>query len=159
MKPGGSALKLFLDTNVLYDYFAGRDPFFANAERLVIMKIFGDAELITSSQSYADIFYSLKKHRDSALIQNAFNDSLGVFSICSLDADDIKAACEMGWQDFEDALIAVSAKKVGADYLVTRDRSFEQSPVQVRSPSEIIQMMSDRGFSYAPVNLQEVDIE
>ena len=41
----GNAMRVFVDTNVLFDILAQRKPFFESAEKLVIMQMFGDAEL------------------------------------------------------------------------------------------------------------------
>ena len=151
-------MKLFLDTSILYDYFAGREPFYQNALQLFIMRMFGDVDLTASGKSYTDIFFSLKKYKEPQLIQQAFTDTLEVLSICSLDADDIRSACKLNWLDFEDALMAVSAEKVGADYLVTRDVGIRHSKVPTKTPEEIIAIMKERGLTYRDIDISELDL-
>lgn len=86
-------------------------------------------------------------------------DSLDVFTVCSLEGEDIRAACNLGWSDFKDALIEVSAQKVDADYLVTRDDGFERSRIPVRNPEQIIEMLKERGLIYEAVDLDSLDFE
>jgi len=147
-------LKLFLDTNVLMDYIAQRSLFYEEAKTLTIMQVFGDVKLYASGKSYTDIFYSMKKSIDSQIIQGLFIESLSVFDICSLESDDIKAACELAWPDFEDALITVCAKKVAADYLVTRDSRLKPAGIPLCTPTQIIEMMRERGLTYTTVDLE-----
>ena len=152
-------MRVFLDTNVLFDYISRRLPYHVDAQTLVVMKAFGDIELVVSGKSYTDVFYILKRQMDAYEVQASIKDSLDIFEICSLEADDIKAACELGWSDFEDALIEISARKVGVDYLVTRDGRFAQSHVDIKTPRQIIEMFEQRGLSYAEAGLDSDDFE
>jgi len=48
----------------------------------------------------------------------------------------------MGWKDFEDAVQAVCASKVGADYIVTRDlHDFRGASVPVRTPAQVLTLL------------------
>lgn len=62
-------MRLLLDTSVLIDLFARRRPFFADCERLLTMRAFGDAEPWVSAKSYTDVFHVLKKAFDAATVQ------------------------------------------------------------------------------------------
>ena len=48
-------MRVFLDTNVLVDFYARREPFFQYAKLLWIASYFEDVELWASSQSFVDI--------------------------------------------------------------------------------------------------------
>ncbi|MCL1890688.1 MAG: PIN domain-containing protein [Coriobacteriia bacterium] len=152
-------MRLFLDTNVLFDYISGREPFFYDAQALALMKTFGDVELSVSGKSYTDVFYVLRKYRNSQQVQQSFVNSLELFDVCSLEQDDLTAACGLGWQDFEDALIATSAQKAGADYLVTRDAAFERSLVPAKTPEQIVELFAEQGLSFAEIDLAAVDAD
>ena len=146
-------MKLTLDTNILLDFFAGQPEFFQNAQNLMIMRAFGDAELFVSANSFTDAFYILKKYMSPQKLQDSFVDSLAFVNICSLDRDDIKAACELAWTDFEDALMTVCAKKVAVDYIVTRDSRLKPAGIPLCTPTQIIEMMRERGLTYTTVDL------
>ncbi len=105
-------MKVLLDTNVLIDYFAKRDPFYKDAYRLRVMHEFGDVELWASIQSYSDIAYILRGTVDSQKLQEAFLASLSFLRVCSLSQDDLEEACRAGWDDLEDCLIEQCAKKL-----------------------------------------------
>lgn len=133
-------MRLLLDTSALIDLFARRQPFFADCERLLTMRAFGDAELWVSAKSYTDVFYLLKKAFDAATVQKMFLKSLEHMNVCSIDGNDIARAASLAWADFEDCLVYVAAEKVKADYVVTRDAGgFSASRIPVRSASEFFE--------------------
>lgn len=130
-------MRLLVDTNVLLDIFLAREPFVADARKLLVMEQFRDAELWTSVQSYTDLFYIGSKAHGSERMQKMMEEVLPLFKICSLDQTDIRAALGTGWKDFEDCLIWRAAKKVKADYIITRNtRDFSHSDIPALTPSE-----------------------
>ena len=70
-----------------------------------------------------------------------------------LTGSDIEAAVRLGWDDFEDCLIALSASKAGAEYLITRDaKGFSRSPVPPVSPQGWLDLMQEQeGVTFASV--------
>jgi predicted nucleic acid-binding protein len=146
-------MRLLLDTNVLIDYFASREPYVQDALRLRIMQEFGDVELWASIQSFADIAYVLRNETDTRKLQDAFLASLDFLRVCALDQDDLKMACREQWVDFEDCLIEQCSRKVKAEFLLTRDsRGFSQSTATTLSPAEFFSLISEQyGLTYETV--------
>lgn len=137
-------MRILFDTNVLIDLYANRVPFGSEAQKFLIMKEFGDAEIWASAKSFTDIFYILSKKFDNNRILDAFEESLKWLEICSVDSRDIEKAIEYRWSDFEDCLIYICAQKVKADYLITRDANgFKDSSIPVYSPQEFFQMLEE----------------
>lgn len=148
-------MKVLLDTNVLIDYFARREPFYLDAFKLRIMQEFGDVELWVSVQSFSDIAYILRNEEAGEKLQDAFLGSLGFLHVCSLDQDDLKAVCSRKWPDFEDCLIEQCSQKVRAEFILTRDvEGFARSSITVLSPSEFFSLLSEQyGLTYDTVSL------
>jgi predicted nucleic acid-binding protein len=146
-------MKLLLDTNVLIDYFAQRDPFYADALHLYAMRHFGDAELWASIHSFADISYILRNEAESQTLQDAFLSSLDFLHVCSLTQDDLIAAAQAKWDDFEDCLVEQCAQKIKADYLLSRDKTgFTNAKTKVITPSSFFRALKEeRGLSYEEV--------
>ena len=146
-------MRIFLDTDVLFDLYARRTPFFEDAERLMLMEMVGDAELWVTSESFTVIFYVMRKSVPAGSIQNAFGKSLEFLNVCSTNSDDILAATESAWPDFEDCLIDICARKVKADYLLTRDADgFVRSDTPHPTPSEFFAILETRyGVTYETV--------
>lgn len=149
-----SALRILLDTNVLIDLYTQRPPDGGIAQKLLIMREFGDAELWVSAKSFTDVFYVLHKRYSSKRIQDAFAESLNWLEVCSLDANDIRLATDRAWHDFEDCLISVCAEKVKADIILTRDKKgFTGSSIQCLAPADFFTLLKeDHGVVYEMVD-------
>lgn len=144
-------MKLFLDTNVLIDLFGHRDGFYDDALKLVGSHILGDTTLWSSAKSFTDIFYVLMRcDVDPSALQKAFIASLEFLNVCALDQDDIADAAAQDWPDFEDCLIAISAAKVEADVIITRDEAgFARASIPTYTPDGFFRYLQEaHGISY-----------
>ena len=131
-------MRAFLDTNVLIDLLTERPPEGVEAVKLLAMQELGDVELWASAKSFTDMFYVMRKENPSEVVQQAFIDSLEYLQVCELGCEDIRAAAERRWTDFEDCLIDVCAEKIRADVLLTRDKDgFKQSRLKTASPKQM----------------------
>ncbi len=131
-------MRAFLDTNVLIDLLTERPPEGVEAVKLLAMQELGDVELWASAKSFTDMFYVMRKENPSEVVQQAFIDSLEYLQVCELGREDIRAAAERKWTDFEDCLIDVCAEKIRADVLLTRDKDgFKQSRLKTASPKQM----------------------
>ena len=101
-------MRIFADTNVLFDIFAQREPFKESSYKLMIMQMFDDVEIWTAQQSYLNVFYVLKKAQPASDVQKALFASLEHVNVCTTGHADVQAALQAGWDDVEDALIALS---------------------------------------------------
>lgn len=147
-------MRALLDTNVIIDLFTCRPPEGEAAVKLRVMQEIGDIELWVSAKSFADIFYVMLKDNKSEDIQQTLLQSLEYLDVCSVDAADIREACERSWPDFEDCLVDVCAEKVKADYLLTRDRKgFAKSRQAVFSPKELFDSLeTELGLTYEVID-------
>ncbi len=148
-------MRLLLDTNLLIDYFARREPFFAAWKRLRSAAWFRDVELWASAKSFTDVFYVLAKAIPSADLQKAFLESLSFLHVCSIDENDVASAAKAAWPDFEDCLIAVAARKIGAAFVLTRDvAGFARSSVPARHPDDFFAWLKEtRHIAYEDFEL------
>ena len=145
-------MRALLDTCVLFDIATRRMPF-EDSLRLFLPQAFGDLELWVSAKSYTDIFYVMSKQAESAQVQRAMLKSLEQFNVCSVDKNALVKALEMEWPDFEDCLISVCAEKVEADAIITRDaKGFGRSSVPAMSPTQMFQLLEQRGFCYEEIS-------
>lgn len=148
-------MRLLLDTNLLIDYFARREPFFTAWKRLRSAAWFRDVELWASAKSFTDVFYVLVKAIPSADLQGAFLESLSFLHVCSIDEDDIAQAAKAAWPDFEDCLVTVTAQKIGAMFILTRDvAGFSRSSVPARRPDDFFAWLKEtRRIAYEDFEL------
>lgn len=148
-------MKLLLDTNVLIDFVAEREPYAADVRKLCIASTFGDVQLWVSTQSYADAYYVLRKFASEGEVKEALLATLEFFIPCGTHAADLRPALESDWPDVEDYMIAYSTKRVGAAFLITRGEEMaSKSPVPAYTAGEFLEHLeAEHGLAYEDVKL------
>ena len=68
-------MRVLLDTNVLIGLYTQQPPEGDIAQKLLVMKEFGDVELWVSAKSFTDVSYVLHKTYSSDYVQSAFEES------------------------------------------------------------------------------------
>jgi predicted nucleic acid-binding protein len=148
-------MRLFLDTNVVMDVLTRREPFWEDARRIMVARFYGDVELWTSMQTFADCGYLLRRVAKGSDVRGALRAFSKQCRVAGFSADDLPDALDSGWPDLEDFLIARCAERVRADWLVTRDaKGFAASKVPVLDPAGFLGMMEEtRGIAYEELEL------
>jgi len=132
-------MKVFLDTNVILDVLANREPFVSDSAAVLSLIESRRVEGFVAAHTITTLFYFLRREVGGAKARNVLMDLFRVVEIVAVDQDRIFQALAMDWDDFEDAVQASCAAKVEADYLLTRDRTdFRRSHVPVLSPAEFV---------------------
>lgn len=134
-------MKLFIDTNVVLDVLAQREPWFDDSARLLAHIEQGSASGHIAAHTLTTLHYLLAKHLGQQKTAAALIDLTTLLRVEPVDHLVLQQALALGWRDFEDAVQAVTAAQCQADYLVTRNpRDFKQSLVPVITPSEFLAM-------------------
>ena len=138
-------IKALIDTNVVLDALATREPFHAEAERIFLLAAEEKCQGFVTANSITDIYYLVRKNASEAVARDALRNLLQVFAIVDISGKDCENALESPLDDYEDALVAVCALRIGADYIITRDEDFlrAQSPVCVVAPAEFLKILSN----------------
>lgn len=137
-------MDLFIDTNILIDYFSKRQPFFSDADKLFDMldrKMFNG---IIAAHSVLNLAYVLRKQFDQNTLRSILMSICYVFDVIDVDKQKLVSAIQnTSMKDLEDCVQAECAKYVRADYIVSRDlKDFKNSAVPVITPSQAIQQLN-----------------
>lgn len=136
-------MKVAFDTNVLLDAIAHRDGYEASQE--LIMKVArNELDGVISANSITDIYYIARKTIGDGPARNAIWNLMTVFDVASVTAETCEVALSTPMSDFEDAVLAVCAATNGVNYVVSRDRDFQNDkgcPVRVLSPIDLLEMI------------------
>lgn len=124
-------MKIFIDTNLILDVLAERKPFFKTSKRIWEIVEEGDTKGYLSATTITDIFYIIRKQLGRDNSYDIVKKILMVFNITSVTETDVRKALNLGFKDFEDALQTVCAKKIKADYLITRNKEDFQKGVGI----------------------------
>lgn len=131
-------MKVLVDTNVVLDVLCSRPDFVDHA--LQVFR-YCEANQITgylSALSVPNIVYIMRKELDSEKIREILNILTSIFTVVDLRRQDLMKAAQLPFSDDEDALQAVCAQRIKADYIVTRNiKDFKNSPVPAVKPSEL----------------------
>jgi predicted nucleic acid-binding protein len=138
-------MSIFVDTNVLLDVLAKREPFYADAARIWSLAERGKIESQVSVISFNNIYYVVRRVANRKAAENVLRLLRGVFVAVPLDTQILNQAIDAGFSDFEDAIQFYSAIHSGARYLVTRDPNhFPAAGLAVLSPAEYLAALEDR---------------
>ncbi len=139
-----SRIKVLIDTNVVLDVLARREPHFLAARAIWAYVEGGEIEGVLAAHSITTIAYLLAKALPHLKVQNALTKLLQVFSIAPVERTIILNALALNWHDFEDAVQMSTAESVSADYLVTRNtKDFVSSAtISVLPPDELLVILS-----------------
>ena len=147
----------FVDTNVLIDFLAKREPFFKPACKLVTFAYLGTYDLWMSVPQSTDLFYILTeggKPSRFARVRQSITELLGKVHVFGPTEDDMRHALASDIADYEDALILASAMSVGADVIVTRDAGLANGLIPTRTPEEFFAWLKEKkGVDFAEMRL------
>lgn len=153
--------KIMLDTNVLVDYYLGREPGCSACQRIVSLCV-GQHALYAAAVSLKDVYYLV-----GAMLKRAQRNETGALSeqdavactqiawSCVRQALDVVIVANTGGaecldafvcrsvhDDFGDNLVLAAARSVGADFLVTGDERLAlHSPVGTLSPTAMANLL------------------
>lgn len=139
-------MKFFLDTNVVIDYLAKRQPFAEDANRMITLCCQRGDELCMSALSFTTVYYVLKKqygHKQLLVLLSELNN---LFTVCAVDGQIMQQALISEFTDFEDAVQCYTASACNASVIVTRNvKDFSHSPFLAKTPAEILELL--QGYS------------
>jgi len=135
-------MRLFLDTNVILDVLADRDPWFRDSAAVLSLVDDPGVDGFLAAHSVTTLCYLASKPLGPDQTTAALLDLLDHLTVTPLDQDLLVRALSLGWPDPEDAVQAISAQRAKADYLVTRNASdFGSSTVPVVTPSQLLAVL------------------
>lgn len=131
---------IFLDTNVLMDILANRQPFYKSSSEIYKLGLRKKVVLFTSSNTISTLHYLLKKFTTEENIRKSLDEVTTVLSIIPVDINIIKKSLKSNHKDFEDAIQIVSAQSINnMDCIVTRDlKDYKFAEINVLTPDDFL---------------------
>jgi predicted nucleic acid-binding protein len=123
-----------------------RQPFDDEAKAVFSAFGAGKFEPYVTANSFTDIFYIIKrlKRYSVAEIKTVLVKLMKNVNVIPLTGADCSDAFELPMDDFEDAVIAACAHKIGADYIVSRDKKFlkAETAVEAITPLRLLEIIN-----------------
>ena len=132
-----SATAVLLDTNVIIDLFLQREPFAEDANTLVLLIEDGKLQGSLCATTVTTVDYLLSSALGKAIGRSQILRLLKTFDIATVNRRVLQDAADSKLKDFEDAVIAESAKASGIPTIITRNgRDFAGCGLNVYSPRQ-----------------------
>lgn len=132
-------MRLLIDGNIMLDVLQKREPHYEDSARIWKMCETDLAEGYVSALTFSNLVYVMRKELSSGMIEAVLKSLSLIFHFEDLKSTDLSEAAALQWKDFEDALQAVAAERIGADYIITRNKKdFTESNVKALTPAELL---------------------
>jgi predicted nucleic acid-binding protein len=132
-------MNIFIDTNVLIDVLAEREPFYADSARVWTLAEQGRVKGFISVISFNNIYYVVRRLRTRQIADGMMVLLRDTFSAVALDEQILDQAIDAKRKNLEDAIQYYSAVHARVDCIVSRDAdAFPQSDLPVLTPAELL---------------------
>jgi predicted nucleic acid-binding protein len=133
--------KVFVDTDIIYDLLAKRDPFYFAAARLFTLADEGKVQIYISALSLANIHYLLSKLTSANEAKQIIRKFKVLVQVMALDEKIIDLALNSDFSDFEDAIPYYSALQNNIEVLITRNlKDYKKSQISVLTARDFISL-------------------
>ncbi len=132
--------KFFIDTNIVVDYLACREPFSHHALSIFQAADEGRVQLYLSSHYIASTYYILRKYTEEKQLRKAMAALMDCCEVIAVEDEMLKRAFRSSISDVEDAIqleCAYVIKNISG--LVTRNiKDFKSAKIPVLGPDFIL---------------------
>lgn len=131
-------MKVLFDTNVVLDLLLDRQPFANDAAALFSRVESGRIAGFLGATTVTTIHYLVAKALGGRRAIVEIRKLLRLFEVAPINRAVLHSATDLGFEDFEDAVLHEAAAQVGAEAIVTRDpKGFAGAKLPVYSPAEM----------------------
>lgn len=131
--------KVFLDTDIILDFLAQREPHYNAAAELFSMISEGKIKAHTTTQSFANLAYLLTKAIAKEKVSRVLLKTSKLFTVIPVSASALDKAFMSNFTDLEDAMQYYAALEHKITAIITRNKKdYKHSQIQVFNASEFI---------------------
>ena len=132
-------IKLFIDSDIILDLLAQREPHFEYAAKLFTLIDQQKVEAYTSPLIFAKLHYILRKLTSSASALKSLRKLKTLINVLAIDDRVIGQALNSEFNDFEDAIQYFTAVNNGIGILLTRNKAdYKKSKITVSTAEEFL---------------------
>jgi predicted nucleic acid-binding protein len=136
-------INILLDTNIVIDLLASRDPFYAEAAKLFSLADKKSIKLSISALSLANTHYILAKFTNDLDVRKILRNFKVIVTVLPLDDKVVDLALNSDFKDFEDAIQYFTAIENDQKLIVTRNKSdFKDSKIPVMTAGEFLKSIT-----------------
>lgn len=132
--------KLFIDTDIILDILAKREPFYNPAAQLFALIEEKKVDAFTTPVVFSNLFYILSKLKSRNFAHSSLRKLRLLLTIIQVDEKVIDLALNSEFKDFEDAIQFYAAKFHNLDFIITRNvKDFVSKEIVVLTAEDYIE--------------------
>lgn len=134
-------LTVLVDTNIVLDILERRAPFYEASNQILSYCASGKIKGYIALHSISNIYYILRKHFSAEDRRRLILGLLDFLTLAAASHEDVKHALRRDdFPDFEDCLQDECAKRVSADFIITRNiDDYPMSMIPAITPTSFIE--------------------
>ena len=131
--------RIFLDTNIILDLLAERNPFYDSISKLATLADQKALTLVASPLSFTTVYYVLSKYESSKSVLAKLRKFKILCEVCEVNEIIIEKSLNSDFSDFEDATQYFSALQSNCITIITRNgKDFKNSTIPVMTAEEYL---------------------
>lgn len=134
--------KLFVDSDVVIDFFTDREPHVNPASELFELSETGSIEMYISALSINNIYYIVRKYLGHKKTLEIIESLTEITEIIGTSKKEVLQALKNDFKDFEDSIQYSSALTIkDLDVIITRNiKDYRNSKIAVMTPLNFLKM-------------------
>ena len=136
---------IFVDTNIILDWLAQREPFFKFAKELFKKGENDEIKIWTSTMSFISTEYIMRKQIGKDKTKQALAGIRTICNVCKSGEKEIDLSILSSFKDFEDAFQYYNALNNSCKVIITRNpKDFKESEIPIMSAEEYLKAFNDK---------------
>lgn len=137
-------MRVLLDTNVVLDAIARREPFWSDAQKIINLILDNKITGYITANSVVDIHYIARKHLSKKVLRDALRSLFKIFNVLDVFGADCFEALDFPLDDYEDTILMICSDRAQVDYIITRDKEFlrKTKSSAIISPADFIKKIN-----------------
>ena len=132
-------MRLLIDGNIILDVLQNRKTHVDDSAKVWKLCETNQAEGYVSVLTFTKLVYIMRKELTPEKINEVLKGLSLIFRFVDVTVSDISKSADLEWDDFEDALQSVTAERIHADYIITRNiKDFKKSKAVAFTPTEFL---------------------
>ena len=138
-------IKLFVDSDIILDLLAERDPHYIHAARLFTLINQNKIIAYTSPLIFANLHYLLKKQTTNSVALKSLRKLKTLINILPIDERVIEQSLNSEFNDFEDAIQYYTAVNNGITLIITRNKiDYKRSKIDILTAEEFLKSLDTK---------------
>lgn len=138
-------IKIFVDSDIILDLLAQREPHYIHAARLFTLIDQKEVLAYTSPLIFANLHYLLKKQTSNLSALKSLRKLKTLINILTIDERVIEQSLNSEFNDFEDAIQYFTAVNNGITLIITRNKTdFKRSKIDVLTAEEFLKSLETK---------------